>query len=92
MVKELNTIHDMETFTLADAANMNWEERKAAVSSLMSLKEKNNGNIKGQACANGAKQREYIKKEDASSPTASTESVVITHSYTRNLMKTSLWS
>ena len=57
---------------------MTWGERKAAVSSLMFLREKNNGDVKGRACANGDKQREYIKKEDTSSPTASTESVVIT--------------
>ena len=78
MVKKLSTIHDMDTFTPVDAVNMTWEERKAAVSSLMFQKEKNNGDVKGQACANGAKQREYIKKKDVSSPTAYTESVVIT--------------
>ena len=38
VVKELRTIHDMDTFTPVDAANMTWEERKAAVSSLMLLK------------------------------------------------------
>ena len=37
-----------------------------------------NGDVKGRACANGSKQREYIKKVDASYPTSSTESVVIT--------------
>ena len=62
VVKELHTIHDMDTFTPVDAANMTWEELKAAVSSLMFLKEKVNGNVKGRACAIVPKQREYIKK------------------------------
>ena len=73
MVKELSTINDIDTLTPVDTANMTWEERKAAVSSLMFLKEKNNGDVKGRPCINGTKQREYIKKEDGSPPTVSTE-------------------
>ena len=40
VVKELITIHDMDTFMPVDAANMTWEEQKAAVSSLVFLKGK----------------------------------------------------
>ena len=62
VVKEFRKIHDMDTFTPVDAENMTLEERKPAISSLMFLKEKNNGGVKGRACAKSAKQREYIKK------------------------------
>ena len=44
----------------------------------MFLKEKRDRTVKGCACAVGTSQREYIKKGDAASPTAATESVFIT--------------
>ena len=49
-----------------------------ALSSLLFLKEKRTGKIKGRACINGAPQRDYITKEEAASPTVSTESTFIT--------------
>jgi hypothetical protein len=49
-----------------------------ALSSLLFLKEKRMGDIKGQACINGVPQRAYISKEEAASPTVSTESTFIT--------------
>jgi hypothetical protein len=49
-----------------------------ALSSLIFLKEKANGDIKSQMCVNGAPQRACIKKEDAASPTVMTDSVFIT--------------
>ena len=49
-----------------------------ALSSLLFLKEKQTGKIKGHACINGAPQRDYITKEEAPSPTVSTESTFIT--------------
>ena len=42
------------------------------------MKEKTSGEIKGGTCINGGKQRGYIKKEDAVSPTVLTESVSLT--------------
>jgi hypothetical protein len=42
------------------------------------LKEKRDGKIKGRTVAGGNKQRDYISKEDASSPTVTTGSVVLT--------------
>ena len=42
------------------------------------LKEKCSGEIKGRTMAGGNKQRDYISKEDASSPTVATESVLLT--------------
>jgi hypothetical protein len=49
-----------------------------ALSSLLFLKEKQTGKIKGCACINGAPQRKYIPKEEAALPTVSTESTFIT--------------
>jgi hypothetical protein len=43
----------------------------------MFLKQKRDGSIKGRTVAGGNKQRDYIPKEDASSPTVATESVLL---------------
>jgi hypothetical protein len=43
----------------------------------MFLKLKRDGNIKGRTVAGVNKQRDYISKEDASSPTVATESVIL---------------
>lgn len=45
---------------------------------LMYLKRKQTGAIKGQGCADGRKQREYISKQDSSSPTVSTTALMVT--------------
>eukprot|EP00957_Ditylum_brightwellii_P192396 14647167-Ditylum_brightwellii.AAC.1 len=44
----------------------------------MFLKEKWCGRIKGRTCADGRKQQDTIPKEDAASPTVSTEAVILT--------------
>jgi hypothetical protein len=44
----------------------------------MFLKEKRCGKIKGRGCANGRSQREYMSKEETSSPTAATEALILT--------------
>jgi hypothetical protein len=43
----------------------------------MFLKEKRDGSLKGRTVAGGNKQRDYISKEDASSPTVATEAVLL---------------
>ena len=58
-------------------ANLNCKERKDALKYLMFLKEKRNGIIKGRGCADGRKQRGYMTKEEASSPTVAIESVML---------------
>jgi hypothetical protein len=44
----------------------------------MFLKEKRSGKIKGRTVVGGNKQRDYISKEDATSPTVAMESVLLT--------------
>ncbi len=48
------------------------------LSSLLFLKEKRTGKIKGQVRLNGAPQCAYIQKEEAALPTVSAESTFIT--------------
>ena len=77
-VDELTQLHIMDTWTAMDPSKISREERRQALSSLLFLKEKCTGKIKGRACINGAPQRAYIPKEEAASPTVSTESTFIT--------------
>ena len=54
------------------------EEKQKAMSSLILPTEKRDGTIKARACANGSTQRSYINKEEAASPTVSTEALLTT--------------
>ena len=60
--KELSQLHNMHTFIPKDLSEITRGMRKKSIASLMFLKEKINGDVKGRACANGSKQRTYIKK------------------------------
>jgi len=77
-VKELTQLHIMDTWTPLEASKLSREQRMCALSSLLFLKEKCTGDVKGRACINGAPQRAYISKEETASPTVSTESTFIT--------------
>jgi len=77
-LKEMTQLHIMDTWTPMEAEKLSREQRMRALSLLLFLKEKRTGDIKGRACINGAPQRTYIPKEDAASPTVSTESTFIT--------------
>ncbi len=79
-VSELTQLHVMDTWKPMFADRLSREEKMKALSSLLFLKEKRTGAIKGRACINGAPQRAYISKEEAASPTVSTESTFITAS------------
>ena len=52
-------------------------QRQTVLDSHMFPKEKIDGAIKGRAVAGGNKQRDYISKEDASSPKVATEAVLL---------------
>ena len=63
----------------------------------MFLNEKPNGIIKGCRCADGWKQCIWTRKEDASSPTVATESVLLTSvieakEQNRNMSKSKGWT
>ena len=76
--KELQQIHDMEGFQPKHWYELTKEERADALKYLMYLKEKRDGRIKGRGCADGRKQRAYIHKAEASSPTATLQGIMLT--------------
>jgi hypothetical protein len=83
-IDELTQLHVMDTWTAMDATKLSREDKMKALSLLLFLKEKRTGKIKGRACINGAPQRAYIPKEDAASPTVSTESTFVTAAIAAN--------
>ena len=66
---ELTQLHVMDTWVSKDPDMLSRSGKVKALSSLMFLKDNRSGKVKGRACVNGAPQRAYISKEDASSPT-----------------------
>jgi hypothetical protein len=66
------------TFKPQDAEDLSTNQKKGALESLMFLKEKRDGTIKGRTCADGRKQRETAEPGAATPPTVSLESVLIT--------------
>eukprot|EP00957_Ditylum_brightwellii_P023698 1788713-Ditylum_brightwellii.AAC.2 len=71
-------LHNMQSFEPLQANDLIKEQKREALCSIMFLKEKCYGRIKGQTCADSRKQQGQIPKEDAASPTVALESMLIT--------------
>ena len=52
-------------------------QRQRALRLLQLIKLKRCGKVKGRTCADGRKQRNYISKEDAKSPTVTGEGLIL---------------
>jgi hypothetical protein len=74
---EMKQLHLRKTFKPKHWRELSKAQRQTVLESHMFLKLKRYGNIKGRTVAGGNKQRDYISKEDASSPTFATESVLL---------------
>ena len=77
VVKELEQLHDRRTIHPRFASELSVTEKRKALAYLMFIKEKRCGTIKGRGCADGRKQRLYKTKEETSSPTVRTESLLL---------------
>ena len=75
---EMEQLHKRDVFKPRNVKELTVEERKKALESLIFITEKRDGRIKARACANGSKQRQWMSKEDTSSPTVSLQSVFMT--------------
>jgi hypothetical protein len=74
---EMKQLHFRNTFKPMHWKKLTDIQCQMVLESHMFLKEKCDGKIKGRTVAGGNKQRDYISKEDASSPTVTTESVLL---------------
>jgi hypothetical protein len=78
VTKELSQLHFQDTFEPINPKDLNKEERLQVIESHLFLKEKRDTTIKGRMVAGGNKQHGTIDKQDASSPTATLDSVLLT--------------
>jgi hypothetical protein len=78
VVAELRQLHNQDVMEPVNKYDLTAEERRGALRYLMFLKEKRCRKIKGCGCADGRPQRDYMTKEDTSSPTVATEALILT--------------
>ena len=77
-MKELDQLHKRMCFTPVDINDLTTSEKKKAVEAMMLLTEKKDKTVKGRMVYNGKPSRKWLTREDAASPTASLESIMIT--------------
>jgi hypothetical protein len=73
----MKQLHLRKTFKPKHWLKLSKAQRQTVLESHMFLKLKRDGKIKGRTVAGGNKQRDCISKEDASSPTVATGSVLL---------------
>jgi Reverse transcriptase (RNA-dependent DNA polymerase) len=77
-LQEMRQLHERTVFKPINIHELTHQEKKRAIDSLIFLVQKDDGRIKARTCANGSVQRDYIDKDEASSPTALTEAIMMT--------------
>jgi hypothetical protein len=77
IMKEMKQLHDRKTIRPRASKDLTLEEKRKALAYLMFIKEKRCGTIKARGSATGRKQRLYKTKEDTSSSTVRTESLLL---------------
>ena len=78
LIAEWKQLDDKKVFHGVKFNDTTPEQRRKALGLVQLIKEKRCGKIKGHTCADGRKQQAYINQEDSTSPTVSTESLLIT--------------
>jgi hypothetical protein len=77
-LNELKQLHQRDCFKPIYASELSELEKKNALDTIVLIEEKRDGRVKGRAVADGRKQRGIVTKEEATSPTASLEAVMLT--------------
>ncbi len=77
-MKEFQQLHDQNCWKPRDPSTLSREEKRNALSTVVFMKQKRDGRIKTRSCVNGSPQRNYIKKEDVTSPTVGIDNVFTT--------------
>ena len=74
---EMKQLHDRTCWKPVHIKDLTPAQRKKAMESLIFLTEKRDGRIKARTCANGSKQRLWMSKDEAASPTVMLESLFL---------------
>jgi hypothetical protein len=77
-MKEMAQLHNRVCFRPIDVSTLTIEEKRKAQEALMFLSEKRDESVKGRMVYNGKPTREWLSREDAASPTATLESIMLT--------------
>ena len=77
LVKEFAQLDDLNVFQCIPKQSLSKEQKKDALPLINLIKEKRCGKIKGRTVADGRKQRAYFNKEDITSPTVSTDALLM---------------
>ena len=78
LMTELDQLCRRNCFTPVSIKDMSMEERQRAQVALMFLTEKRDKSVKGRMVYNGKPTREWLSREESASPTAATESIILT--------------
>jgi hypothetical protein len=76
--KELDQLHRRNCFSPLSPCEMTESEKEKAQKAIMFLTEKSDQRVKGRLVYDGSGTRDFISREDTSSPTVSTEGLLIT--------------
>ena len=77
LFKEFSQLHDLGVFEPQDAKKLSSAEKREALRAISVIKEKRCGKIKGRTVADGRKQKNLYTKEETSSPTVSTDALMM---------------
>jgi hypothetical protein len=77
LFKEFCQLHDKSVFEGIHASDLTYQQRQTALRAVNLIKEKRSGKIKGRTCANGKPQRKLFTKEETTSPTISTDALML---------------
>ena len=77
-LKELTQLHTRLCFTPIDVDDMTAEEKRKAQPAIMLLSQKRDMTIKGRCVYKGSGTREWLSREDTTSPTVSQEGIMLT--------------
>ena len=75
---EVKQLHDQTCVRAMAVAELTQREKKRAMEGLLFISQKSTGEHKGRLAYNGKPTREWVSREDKSSPTVATESIFVT--------------
>jgi hypothetical protein len=77
LYKELLQLHNQTVFKGKDADKLTRQQKYNALRAISVIKEKRSGDLKGRTVADGSKQRSLYEKHETTSPTASTDALLL---------------
>jgi hypothetical protein len=77
LLQEFCQLDSKNVFEPLDASTLTASQKREALCAVNLIKEKRSGKLKGRTCADGRSQRSKYTKEETTSPTVSTDALMI---------------